>query len=243
MKKTLSIILAIVMTLSIGLTAFAASSDFRPSVSSKDAPVIVVQKFHGKDYDALVLDGNNKVIAGLNIITEITPDGEIIITPISKVDEADPRVNVVYMKKAYDEILSAEALQELESTIPAGMVVRDFFDVTLVGTYANMFEEGKKLFIKFDIGAGVNELIQALTRCTDESGWEFVESVKVNDDGTIDVIFNKLCPVIFLAEDKEKVESPATYDFNVTALWTMAGIFFIASAIVFIGSKKKASSK
>ena len=44
MKKALSLILSIIMVFSISAVAFAAEDDFRPSVDSKDHPVIVFVK-------------------------------------------------------------------------------------------------------------------------------------------------------------------------------------------------------
>lgn len=239
MKKALSVILSLVMVLSIGVTAFAAEDDFRPSVDSKDHPVIVPQLFNSISFDALILDENNEVVEGIHLVTGENPDGEIIVTAYSEIEVADKRVNVVYMEASYKEILDARSLQELHEKIPVGMIVRDFFDVTLVGTYKDIFKEGKKLQIRFDISADLKEKIMALTRCSDESGWEFVESVTVNPDGSITVIFDRLCPVIFLTEDAGAVQSPATFDYSTTALWTLAVIFGMGSVCMIIASKKK----
>ncbi len=243
MKKAISIVMAIMMILSIGISAFAANGDFRPSVESKGVPVIVPQEHNSELYDALVLGQSNEVIEGLKVVSEETPDGEIIVTAYSEIEEADPRVNVVYMEKSYKEVLDAQSLQELEATIPEGMVVRDFFDVTLVGTYATMFDEGKKLSIKFDISADANEKIMVLTRCSDESGWQFVESINVNEDGTVTVVFDELCPVIFLTDAEGVVESPATSDYNTAIILAMAVVFGFSSIAMFAISKKKSSIK
>ncbi len=241
MKKAISLILSLLMVFSLGIVGFAAEDDFRPSVDSKDHPVIVPQDFNGVSFDALILDDNNNVIEGIHIVTHKNPDGEIIITAYSEKDVADERVNVVYFEASYEEILSSRSLKELNDLIPLGMVVRDFFDITLVGTYKDIFKEGKKLQIKFDIGAELKDKLMVLTRCSDESGWEFVESATVNPDGTITVIFDKLCPVVFITEDTGVVQSPATSDFATTALWSLAIIFGIGSVCMIIASKKKSA--
>ncbi len=243
MKKAISLILSLVMVFGLSVSAFAAEDDFRPSVDSKDHPVIVPQDFNGISFDALILDENNEVIEGIHIVTERRPDGEIIITAYSEIEVADERVNVVYMQTSYKEILSARSLKELNDLIPLGMIVRDFFDITLVGAYKDIFKDGKKLQIKFDIGAQLKEKLMVLTRCSDESGWEFVESVTINPDGTITVIFDKLCPIIFLTEDTGAVQSPATSDFASTALWSLAIIFGIGSICMIVASKKRARAK
>lgn len=243
MKKAISLILSIIMVLSISVAAFAAEGDFRPSVPSKDHPFIVPQLVNGISFDALILDENNEVIEGIHLVTDENPDGEIIVTAYSEIEVADKRVNVVYMETSYKEVLSARSLQELHEMIPLGMIVRDFFDITLVGTYQDIFKEGKKLQIRFDIGAELKEKIMALTRCSDEEGWEFVESVTINPDGTITVIFDKLCPVIFLTEKDGAVQSPATSDMSTVALWTLAAIFGMGSVCMIIASKKRARAK
>ena len=243
MKKAISIILSLVMVLSLGVVAFAAEDDFRPSVDSKDHPVVVPQDYNGVSFDALILDENNEVIEGIHIVTEKTPDGEIIVTAYSEKEIADERVNVVYFQTSYEEILDARSLKELNELIPVGMIVRDFFDITLVGAFKDIFNEGKKLQIKFDIAAELKEKLMVLTRCSDESGWEFVESVTINPDGTVTVIFDKLCPVIFLTEDTGTVQSPATSDFASTALWSLAIIFGIGSVCMVLASKKRARAK
>lgn len=239
MKKAFSLILSIIMVLSIGAVAFAAEGDFRPSVDSKDHPPIVPQDYNGVLFDALILDENNEVIEGIHIVTERNPDGQIIVTAYSEIEVADERVNVVYMQSSYEEILSARSLKELNELIPIGMIVRDFFDITLVGAFEDIFKEGKKLQIKFDIGAQLKEKLMVLTRCSDETGWEFIESVTINPDGTVNVIFDRLCPVIFLTEDTGAVQSPATSDFASTALWSLAIIFGLGSVCMIIASSKK----
>lgn len=243
MKKAISLILSVIMVLSLSVAAFAAEGDFRPSVPSKDSPVVVPQELNGISFDALILDENNEVIEGIHLVTAENPDGEIIVTAYSEIEVADKRVNVVYMETSYKEVLSARSLQELHEMIPLGMIVRDFFDITLVGTYQDIFKEGKKLQIRFDIGAELKEKIMALTRCSDEEGWEFVESVTINPDGTITVIFDKLCPVIFLTEKDGAVQSPATSDMTTVALWTLAAIFGMGSVCMIIASKKRAKAK
>lgn len=243
MKKAISLILSVIMVLSFSVAAFAAEGDFRPSVGSKDHPVVVPQAVNGISFDALILDENNEVVEGIHIVTEERPDGEIIITAYSEIEVADERVNVVYMETSYQEVLDARSLRELNEMIPIGMIVRDFFDVTLVGTYQDIFKEGKKLQIRFDIGAELEEKIMALTRCSDETGWQFVESVTINPDGTVTVIFDELCPVIFLTEKDDAVQSPATSDMNTVALWTLAVVFGMGSVCMIIASKKRASVK
>lgn len=242
MKKAISLVLSILMVLSLSVAAFAAEGDFRPSVGSKDHPVIVPQDFKGIFFDALILDEENEVVEGVHLVTGENPDGDIIVTAYSEKHVADERVNVVYFEASYQEILDARSLRELNELIPAGMIVRDFFDVTLVGTYQDIFKEGKKLQIRFDLSASLKEKIMALTRCSDESGWEFVESVTINPDGTVTVIFDKLCPVIFLTEDTGAVQSPATSDFNTTALWVLAAIFGMGSVCLLIAASKKRAS-
>ncbi len=243
MKKAISLILSLVMVLGFSVAAFAAEDDFRPSVDSKDHPVIVPQDFNGISFDALILGENDEVIEGIHIVTERRPDGEIIVTAYSEKDVADDRVDVVYFEASYQEILDARSLAELNELIPLGMIVRDFFDVTLVGTYKDIFKEGKKLQIRFDIGAQLKEKLMVLTRCSDESGWEFVESVTINPDGTVTVVFDRLCPVIFLTEDTGAVQSPATSDFASKALWSLAIIFGIGSICMVVASKKRARAK
>lgn len=243
MKKAISLILSLLMVFSLSIVGFAAEDDFRPSVDSKDHPVIVPQDFNGVSFDALILDANNNVIEGIHLVTYKNADGEIIVTAYSEKDVADDRVDVVYFEASYKEILSARSLKELNELIPLGMVVRDFFDITLVGTYKDIFKDGKKLQIRFDLGAELKDKLMVLTRCSDESGWEFVESVTINPDGTVTVVFDRLCPVIFVTEDTGVVQSPATSDFATTALWSLAIIFGIGSVCMIVASKKKTRAK
>lgn len=244
MKKTISLLTAVIMVLCMAIPAFAAEDSFTPSVEVKGAPVIVPQAFDGDMFDALVLDEDEEVIEGIDEVTEENPAGEIIVTAYSEIETADSRVNVVYMEESYEEVLDAQSLKELNEAIPEGMVVRDFFDITLVGTYENMFEEGKLLCIKFDLGVDANENIQVLTRCSDETGWQFVKSVTNNGDGTVTVIFHELCPVIFLTDSSDvKVESPATSDISTAALWFVTVLCGAGAICMLVTYKKRGSVK
>ncbi len=209
MKKTLSIFLAAVLMLSFCIFAFAANDNFTPSATGKLAPEIISAKVIG--------EGD-------------IPDSNIIVTAYKDGKTAE-------MNVAYDEIMRAEDLSELNSAVPKDYVVRDFFDLTLTGTYADIFARGKKLEVVFKLNAQ-NAIV--LTRCSDATGWKQVESVTENGDGTITVVFASLCPVAVLVPAKQ---SHPTGVFNTTVLAAFAGVFAVAAAGVFFITKKKASAK
>lgn len=230
MKKTISVILAVVLMAVICVPVFAAKDSLRPSVTTKSIPSIVKTEYDGGKYDAVVTDENgNNPVAGAN------NGGEIIITAYADVDRADPVVDRTAFKKAYNELFKSNSLAELNPSIPADYVVRDFFDITLKGSIKDQFDAGKSITITFAVSSP--STVYVLTRCSTADGWKTAK-VKNNGD-SITVTFSKLCPVAIAVKAEEGEVSPSTSNMDIYIYAALAGVFAIAAAGVFFYARKK----
>lgn len=114
-------------------------------------------------------------------------DGDIIITHVNDINNADPRVDREGFQSAVDELKGAADLGDLNDDIKDGSKVRDIFDVTYIN------EEGER-DITFDVNY-TDDNYQVIIRT--ESGWKVVPSVR-NSDGTVTVTLSGNTIVAFL---------------------------------------------
>lgn len=114
-------------------------------------------------------------------------DGDIIITNIKDINDADPRVDRDNFQGAVDELKGADDLTDLNDDIKDGSKVRDIFDVTYIN------EEGER-DITFDVNY-TDDNYQVIIRTPD--GWKVVPSVR-NSDGSVTVRLSGNTIVAFL---------------------------------------------
>ena len=189
MKKLMTLVLAVCMLLA-ATTAFAAETNFTPSVSAKSAPGVL---------KAWIEDEAGNFIKGLIL------DEEIVFTAVSDLETVEDEAIAENLKASYEQILNAESLTELGLEGVENMIVRDLFEVTLYGV---TIEEGYVLKVLYE-----TELPHAVA-VKGEEGWTLCldDHIEESEDGTVTVTKLMVGTVAFLVEvaAQTAVTSPAT---------------------------------
>lgn len=249
MKKIIAIFIAALLIMSFGTTAFAA--EFVPSVSEKDAPVVVAP-------EDIQEEGTAALIVNLDyeVIKEI-PGTKLIVTGIGNADKSTeiPEEARVTLKKVSAELAKADV--KLSEVIPAmndlvkeklgadknadNLIIRDLFDVSLVCEETNelLIDEAHRLVIKFDIGIAKDKFITAMKYNMEAECWETIYNVTNNGDGTITCEFDHLCPIAFLVEGNP--EAAQTGDNSVSLyIWiALAAVSAGLIVVLFVTKNKK----
>ena len=252
-KKIFTMFLSIALAAALSIPAMAA--EFTPSVEGKPAPDVVTQTdSKGNECAAIIYDENGAEVTGV-------PNGDLIITPVSA-DNAPSAEIKENLMAAYEQLQSVSSLtdlsDELESVIKEmspsltvdDLVVRDMFDVSVSGAYADyLSQEGHSIEIRFNLSADANSLAAVLHNIAG-STWETVSNdrITLNRDKTVDVVFYELSPVAFLFDagqlntDPNAPDSPQTGEPESYATpWIAGGIIVVA--ITTYGIFRKRSSQ
>lgn len=248
MKKAIRILAVILAVFMLSTTVLA--DNFTPSVEQKDSPeVITTTDSKGDEVAAIITDSENKEVVGV-------PVGEIIVTSVAKVSNADEEVKEV-LKAAQEQIKKVAKIEELipeqkeeltKAVEDAGLkvenlVVRDLIDVTLTGTYKDHLEtEGNIITLTFKLGIGANEFLKVLHNYEGDK-WEMIaeDRVKIMENGDVSVTFDSLSPIAFVVDKAEHtgaVEEPTTPWF-VYALIAAAVVVVVVIIVLVVARKKK----
>lgn len=197
MKKLICLLVALIMCASLVLPVLAAENQFVPSSSYKDSPDVTDAKLDGEDVDQCV-------------IVSTVEQAKKKETDISQEDRD-------LLQEVY------EALKDGSMTLPLDFdyVIRDLVDVSFehddcreIDEHGNkpqkLKPEGVTLIVTFDMGVGAYETVTVLTYI--DGQWVPVKSVTNNGDGTLTVVFEDICPVVFVVEQAENIPTPPTGD-------------------------------
>lgn len=193
MRKIVCLLSALVLLISLGASALAATS-FVPSITFKDGPGMTWATFDGKDVSDCL------VITTIKQATEKTTD----ITQ----DERDHLLDV-YAK-----------LKDGSMTLPISedYVIRELLDVsykyescrqkpdTHGDKPAALKEPGKTLTVNFNMGISAGTELIVMTYI--DGKWENIESVINNGDGTVTCVFEDICPVVFAVKESQSGPTP-----------------------------------
>lgn len=240
MKKFITISLALIMVFSLGISAFAATSDFVKSIEAKAAPTIVAPKGYEADVVALLLDSSNQVKG------TVTRD-ELLITPFNPKEDNEIQKT---LKTAYDEILNEGLVNVLseedkKAVENAGvkaenLVVCDFFDMRYVKSNTLSFDNKLNVTFKTDLQLKNNSKVFAMVQVDEK--WQKIpdNDIKITEDGNINVSFTKNCPVAFMVEG----EPDNTSDNTMMFVWIAIAVIALAAIIVILifGFKGKKNS-
>jgi LPXTG-motif cell wall-anchored protein len=176
------------------LSAQAFALDVTPSVESKDAPEVTA---------TVEVNG---------VATSVA----VVVTPVSKAEHDDtPEEISEALVAAKEDLTSVTTLGDLKTddggTIQADLekalegtenkvedlVVTNVFDVSLVDEDGNPIDTNGPVTLTFAV-AGDNLVV---LHSPTAGVWEVIDSskVKVNDDGTVNVTFDSLSPIVFLS--------------------------------------------
>lgn len=219
---------------------------FVPSVTNGGAPDIVTTDDNGTQIVGYVTNGEGTVLS--TVYPECVYDYSLEDAQDENSNMSDTTRKMIldlYNQFVDGDIKLSEVLPALNDLVAAefgkqnnadNMVVRDLFLVDLIHDEckAELAKEGTTVDVTFDVDIEKGTFIQVATYIDGE--WQLVEKVVNNNDdedpendGTITVTFEDLCPVIFLV--------PGTMNaapFN----WLYVIIPLAISFIAFILSKK-----
>ena len=242
MKRLLTLALAIVLMLTITMSATAAQ--FVPSIENKGAPeIVVIDQLDGKDVVGYITDADgNKLSTEYLDCLDITSLTEALNDPNvpENIKEELLKVYEELNKEGTKITMVCPALQEIvnkkwgNDKSADDLVVKDLFDLTdKCDDLKTHLVNGAVIDLTFDLGIGSNVFFTAMVYV--DGKWQPVVDAINNGDGTVTVKFDKLCPVAFLVPrtqlNADKV-SPTTGDMTSVAIW---GSVLVVSLLAITG--------
>ena len=190
MKKLLSLLVALVLSVSLAAPAFAADT-FVPSITYKDAPEISSGTANGE-----------KITAGL------------VVVPVSEAQDENSQVAEAIREQLvtlYEKLDSGEMKLPVDNT---EFVIRDLVAVTYsaIGSAAGMDLEaylatkGNTVTVDFDLGVSADAEVIVMVYVDDE--WVEAENVTNNGNGTVSVVFETLGATAFCVKEKAPAVTP-----------------------------------
>jgi len=208
MKKFAKVLLVVMLVMSMVTPVFAAN-DFVGSIDVKPSPELAPVGSDANVY-GVVTDANGNPVLNLG-------PTEIIVTPISGINSATHLTQTekdifhdVYgdLKDGDVELKDIDGLTESVKDALGNwaeahhMVVRDVFDVKIVGQNADAaydhLENGGKLTVKFAVSIPTGDHVEVMSYADTE--WQLALDV-TNNGSSLAVVFNHLCPVAILVDN------------------------------------------
>lgn len=199
----------------------------------------------GQEFDAEIVDAAGHFIKGVYVKSDEHPNGELIITPVSaaQADKADPRIDKDLLLKYYNELKNSSNPASLIPDLANGFVLRDVFDVSLVGASGLLITlPGLYLKVNFALNLGKTEPVLGYQANTARTGWEKTAGMANNGDGSATMTLAHLCPVAILVKGSSSVESPRTADISANALWVLAAVCGVGAVVVLTVSRKRSKA-
>lgn len=248
MKKVLTSVLALALSVLLILPTLAAKSDFVPSVEIKDAPSFIEHVLP----DGTVVVGNILLPDGVSISV---PKGDIVITPLLNADTAVPSIIGDQLNQAFEELTNAGSLKDVLPNIDEilsqadkdisveDLVISQLFHVYFNDDYLKYLDEGGVLAVTFDADDAV---MMGLLQANGEWNALFGDDLIDNGDGTYTIRLKKPGVIAFLKHassvsvnpDAPGVSSPTTSD-STSVYMTLFVVFFAASIAFVLASKKQ----
>lgn len=219
MKKLICLLVLLAMCVSMALPVLAVENNFVPSIENKDGPP-------HKDGD---LDGDDVTDCIVVSTVEQAKNKETDITQ----EDRDLLVEVY------------EKLKDGSMTLPLDFdyVIRDLVDVSFKyedcrqkedhgNKPEKLKQDGVTLTITFDMGVKPDEKVTVLVYI--DGQWVPVESVTNNGDGTLTVVFEDICPVVFVVEDTKADPTPPTGDTAGKWLILAVSLMIVSAAAIIV---------
>ncbi len=251
MKRILTLVMAVVLMLTLTLSATAA--EFVESITNKGAPeLVVVDYVDGKPVVGHVVDAD-----GNELSTEFIDC--LVVTSVAEAED-DPDIPddaKETLLKVYEELNSgvdlSDVCPELDTIVKEkwdknktanDLVVKDLFDITDlcddIDTY--LPQHGATLDLTFDLGIAAGTFIAAMIYV--DGKWEPVVNTINNGDGTVTVSFDKLCPVAFMVPGSGanlSVVSPTTNDASNIFVWGFVLLMSLVAIAALVVYRRKIS--
>ena len=241
MKKF--IVCLVVMMLCLTMAAPAFATDFTESVEYKDAPTLVpIVDEDGNPRPGAIMDEDGEIIGYLD-------EDCIVITSVADADLSTeiPKDAKNLLLWLYQQLMKGNMKMPYEKHNaaygPEDMVIRDMFDITfLCGDHPEMLEKaGVVLVLTFDLGVKPGQDVSVMTYKEEDGGWNDIEKITNNGDGTVTCVFEHLCPVAFsVAVGDGPIQTGDTDTFSVWGIVALGSLAAIAVlTYVYYRSAKK----
>lgn len=223
MKKLLALCLAIIMVMSIGLTAFAAPGKFVSSPSGNSAPEFIEASNESEDCDA-----------------------DLVITPYSERHTLPEGMRQKF-EEAYKDILESADLTKVcaalaalakEKNIPVSdLAISDLFDIYYINCGDHDDHGYFDIVIKPEALAGFVALLHLK-----DGNWEIVKSAKVTNNGThLTFRVDDFSPFAIVVDTGDGSNMPQTGDNSNIALYIVIMVAAAISLVVIWKKSKKQS--
>lgn len=223
MKRLMVICLVLAVLMSVSATAFAAPNGFVSSPSENPGPT--VEDFDPSDEDC---------------------EGWLVVTPYGDKSEL-PEVLRALLEKAYNSIVNAENLTELNEALaalvankkidPANLAVSDLFDIHVAG--CDFHEE----HVDFDIVLSADALhnFVGLLHMNKDGVWELVEDAQVTqNDEHLMFSVESFSPFAIVVDTTGESPDGPTGESNMVYVYAAAMVTSaVALVVVFVLSRKK----
>lgn len=251
MKRTISFLIALVLSMTLTVPAFAA--EFVPSITDKEAPEIVpVKDEDGKDAIGVLLDQDGNIVGYLY-------EDCLLVTPVSQArtsekipDDAEELLLSVYQQLS-NGTMSLPYEKHNANLDPATMVIKDLFDVSwLCGPEnpdvtdpdhpdhpAEVAKPEITVRLVFDLNVASNAKVFCMSY--KNNAWNPVISCVNNGDGTVTADFHDFCPVAFSVGDTFVNDQAPTGDESKIDIWLIVlavSVVALGAVLVFFRPKK-----
>ena len=236
MKKAMALMLVLVLCVSLAVTAFAAETEFAPSIMYKDGPA----------YDnAWIVDEDTGELDGLGV-------GDCIV--ITTVTQAREKSTDITQEERDTLIEVYEALSDGSMTLPleGDYIIRDLVDISFEHKDCRMIEaHGQKdkelakrrILLNIDLDLQIGEKVDVIVMTYINGTWINIEEVVNNGDGTVTCLFEDICPVAFIVSGDVYDPIPMGGDVMAKQMGLWVGVMVAAAAalvvLVVVSHKKK----
>lgn len=220
MKKMICLIAVLAVSFTLLLPAFAAESEFVPSISYKDGPAIVSAVMNEENVASCLVVTSLKAAAEKT--TDITQEARDLLLDV------------------YGKLVAGEMDLPLEEDY----TIRELVDVSWKQTAcvenphthaADLEKDGTSVTVSFELGAGsTDELLVFAYR---NGQWGAVESVKIDEAGNVTCVFEHFCPVAFCVKNEKNTDP--TGDISETSLMLWIVLLAVSTAAVVAMSAKR----
>lgn len=216
MKRAICLIVALMLCVSMVLPVAAA--EFVPSITYKD----------GVDFNSAELDGKDV-------------SGQLVITPLKDIlnHTADlPKETIDLMISLHEQLSGGK----VKLPVGDGFVIRDMVHIGF-GDNTEMYDKlnntDSKLTVVFPLGVSKDTVVKVLIYIDGE--WKVVEGVVNNGDGTVTVVFDQICPVLFCVDADAELDPPKTGDTMGSDLLIWIGVMAaaLAAMVVLVINRRK----
>lgn len=215
MRRIVCLLTVLLLCAALACPAFAAEDAFVPSISYKDGPEIEDAELETEDVASCLVI--TSVRAAQEKTTDIyQEDRDLLLEVYAKLDDGTMKL-----------------------PLEGSYVIRELVDLSFQKTPCvesdhthkeDLTKEGVTITVDFDLGVTKDTKVEVLSYHDGE--WSPIESVTVNDDGTVTCVFEHFCPVAFCVEAVENPDVAPTGDTagRIMGLW--AALMAVSAAAV-----------